>query len=96
MSWQDDLSKHSESLAKILEQDQEFMTTETALPVWVKNLMALQLDSVFNHPAGARWYGSQARKAGATDEQIAEAIELLRMYAGRPAMATAAAAFEEQ
>jgi alkylhydroperoxidase/carboxymuconolactone decarboxylase family protein YurZ len=95
MSWQDDLSKHSESLAKILEQDKEFMATESALPLWVKNLMALQLDSVFNHPAGARWYGSQARKAGATDEQIAEAIELLRMYAGRPAMATAAAAFEE-
>ncbi len=95
MSWHEELSKRSESLEAILSRDAEFMSTEGALPVWVKNLMAMQLDSVFNHPGGARYYASQAREAGASEEQVLEAIELLRMFAGRPAMATAAAAFEE-
>lgn len=95
MSWQDELSQRSESLAEVLKKDQQFIATDTALPKWVKNLMALQLDSVFNHPAGARHYGAQALEAGATEEQLMEAIELLRMYAGRPAMATAAAVFEK-
>jgi alkylhydroperoxidase/carboxymuconolactone decarboxylase family protein YurZ len=80
----------------MLQKDREFISTDTELPRWVKNLMALQLDSVFNHPAGARHYGAQALASGATEEQLLEAIELLRMYAGRPAMATAAAAFEKE
>lgn len=96
MSWQNALSKRSESLEAMLAKDAEFMATEEALPVWVKNLMAMQLDSVFNHPGGARFYASQAREAGASEQQIVEAIELLRMFAGRPAMATAAVAFEEE
>ncbi|MFW5684140.1 MAG: carboxymuconolactone decarboxylase family protein [Spirochaetota bacterium] len=95
MGWQEDLSQRSEALAGVLAADWQFMAGDTALPKWVKHLMALQLDSVFNHPAGARYYGSQALEAGATEEQLLEAIELLRMYAGRPAMATAAAAFEK-
>jgi len=96
MSWQDELAQRSDSLAELLKRDQEFISTDTALPRWIKNLMALQLDSVFNHPAGAKHYGAQALAAGATEEQLMEAIELLRMYAGRPAMATAAAAFEKE
>ena len=95
MGWNEELSKRSARMAEILKSDAEFMGSDTALPQWVKQLMALQLDSVFNHPAGARAYGKRAREAGASEEQILEAIEILRMFAGRPAMATAAAAFEE-
>ena len=95
MGWGDELSNRSERLKELLNKDREFMSKDTALPKWVKQLMALQLDSVFNHPAGARAYGKGALEAGATEEQLLEAIELLRMYAGRPAMATAAAAFDQ-
>ena len=95
MGWSDELSKRSGRLGELLASDRDFMSTDTALPKWVKQLMALQLDSVFNHPAGARAYGKGALAAGATEEQLLEAIELLRMYAGRPAMATSAAAFED-
>ena len=95
MGWNEELSKRSARMAELLKNDAEFMGSDTALPKWVKQLMALQLDSVFNHPAGARAYGKRAREAGASEEQLLEAIEILRMFAGRPAMATAAAAFEE-
>jgi alkylhydroperoxidase/carboxymuconolactone decarboxylase family protein YurZ len=96
MSWSSELSDRSDALASILKADADFMAEDSALPRWVKHLMAMQLDSVFNHPDGARYYGSQAREAGATEAQVMEAIELLRMYAGRPAMATAASQFLEK
>ncbi|TVQ28534.1 MAG: hypothetical protein EA382_01820 [Spirochaetaceae bacterium] len=94
MGWNDELSARSARLRDALKDDQEFMNQESALPLWVKNLMAMQLDSVANHPAGSRWYASQALAAGATEEQLVEAIELLYKFAGRPAAATAAAAFD--
>lgn len=96
MSWAEEISTRSSSLARTLENDQRFMATDSALPKWVKHLMAMQMDSIANHPGGARWYGSQALEAGATEEQLMEALELLRMFAGRPAIATAAAVFEKE
>lgn len=95
MGWTDELSRRSDRLSKAFADDQAFMAADTALPRWVKNLMAMQLDSVTNHPAGSRWYGRQALAAGATEEQLMEAIELLHSFAGRPAAATAAAVFDE-
>jgi alkylhydroperoxidase/carboxymuconolactone decarboxylase family protein YurZ len=94
MGWSDELSERSSRLSDALKDDKEFMATDTALPRWVKNLMAMQLDSIANHPAGSRWYGRQALETGATEEQLIEAIELLYKFAGRPAVATAAAVFE--
>ncbi len=95
MGWSDELAQRSARLSDGLKDDQEFMNSDSALPRWVKNLMAMQLDSIANHPAGSRWYGSQALEAGATEEQLMEAIELLYKFAGRPAAATAAAVFEK-
>jgi alkylhydroperoxidase/carboxymuconolactone decarboxylase family protein YurZ len=95
MAWTEELSKRSPALAETLKNDAEFMSKDTALPRWIKFLMAMQMDSIANHPGGARWYASQALETGATEEQLVEAIELLRMFAGRPAIATAASAFEE-
>ena len=93
MAWSDELAKRSDALRKVLADDAEFIGSDSALPRWVKLLMAMQLDSVTNHPDGARYYGTQALEAGASEQQVMEAIQLLRMYAGRPAMATAASMF---
>jgi len=78
----------SEILAEQARADGAFLQADTALPPWVKYLMAMQLDAVFNHPRGVRHYGRRAREAGATPEQVVEAIALLRMFGGRPAMVT--------
>jgi alkylhydroperoxidase/carboxymuconolactone decarboxylase family protein YurZ len=89
-SWSQLLAEHSDELAQLSRADGEFLDAETALPAWVKHLMAMQIDAVFNHPAGARWYGRRARELGASEAQVVEAIKLLRIFAGRPAMVTAA------
>lgn len=89
-SWVQLLSEQNKEMAELLKADAEFISSDTALPAWVKCLMAMQLDSIFNHPKGSRGYGRRAVESGATKEQVVEAIKLLRMFAGRPAMATAA------
>jgi alkylhydroperoxidase/carboxymuconolactone decarboxylase family protein YurZ len=48
------------------------------------------MDAIFNHPGDVRWYGRRARELGATEDRIVEAIKLLRIFAGRPAMVTGA------
>jgi alkylhydroperoxidase/carboxymuconolactone decarboxylase family protein YurZ len=88
-SWAVLLAEHSVELAELSRADGEFLESESALPSWVKHLMAMQLDAVFTHPGGARWYGRRARELGASEEQVVEAIKLLRIFAGRPAMVTA-------
>ncbi|MBL7202427.1 MAG: carboxymuconolactone decarboxylase family protein [Anaerolineae bacterium] len=94
-SWSELLAEHSPELAQISRADGEFLDADSALPAWVKQLMAMQMDAVFNHPHGARWYGRRARELGASREQVVEAIKLLRIFGGRPAMATGAEGLRE-
>jgi alkylhydroperoxidase/carboxymuconolactone decarboxylase family protein YurZ len=88
-SWSEVLSEHSDELAELSRADGEFLTTDSALPASVKLLMAMQMDALFAHPGGARYYGRRARDLGASEEQVVEAIKVLRIFAGRPAMVTA-------
>ena len=89
-TWSELLAEHSDELAQLSRADGEFLEAETALPPWVKQLMAMQIDAIFNHSGGVRWYGRRARELGATEAQVVEAIKLVRIFAGRPAMVTAA------
>jgi alkylhydroperoxidase/carboxymuconolactone decarboxylase family protein YurZ len=95
-SWIEIIAEHSPELAELNRQDGVFLETDGALPAWVKLLMAMQLDAVFNHPGGVRYYGKRARDLGATPQQVAEAIGVLRMFAGRPAMVTGAEGLREE
>jgi len=95
-SWSQLLAEHSDEMAELLRADAEFLNADSALPSWVKQLMAMQLDAVFNHPKGSRAYGRRAREMGATSEQVVEAIKVLRLFAGRPAMATAAEGLRDE
>jgi alkylhydroperoxidase/carboxymuconolactone decarboxylase family protein YurZ len=88
-SWSEVLAEHSDELAVLSRSDGEFLAADSALPAWVKLLMAMQLDALFTHPAGARYYGRRAQEMGATEQQVVEAIKVLRIFAGRPAMVTA-------
>jgi alkylhydroperoxidase/carboxymuconolactone decarboxylase family protein YurZ len=89
-SWSEVLAEHSDELAQLSHADAVFLEADSALPPWVKHLMAMQIDAVFNHPGGVRYYGRRARELGATEEQVVEAIKLLRIFGGRPAMVTGA------
>jgi alkylhydroperoxidase/carboxymuconolactone decarboxylase family protein YurZ len=94
-SWSELLAAHSEELAALVEADGTFLEADTALAPWVKYLMAMQMDAMTNHPRGVRWYGRRARELGATEAQVIEAIKLLRIFGGRPAMVTGVEALRD-
>jgi alkylhydroperoxidase/carboxymuconolactone decarboxylase family protein YurZ len=94
-SWSEIIAQYSDELARLSREEGEFLSSDSALPAWIKLLMAMQLDAVFNHPRGARGYGRRAREHGATVEQIVEAVKVLRMFGGRPAMVTGAEALRD-
>lgn len=93
--WHDLLAENSDYLSELAEADQAFLETDTALPAWIKHLMAVQLDAVANHPGGVRWYGQQAQVMGASREQIADALRVLSIFAGRPALVTGVEALRD-
>lgn len=68
--------------------DLEYLARDSALSAREKFLLAMVLDSAANKPAGARSYGEKAAQVGASKEQILEALTVLRMFCGRPALAT--------
>jgi alkylhydroperoxidase/carboxymuconolactone decarboxylase family protein YurZ len=43
-----------------------------------------------------RWYGRRARELGASEAQVVEAIKLLRIFGGRPAMVAGAEALRDE
>lgn len=89
-SWSDLISEKIPDLAALSKEDARFMDSDTALPSWVKYLLGAALDAVANHPNGCRRYGARAIEQGATQEQVADTIRMLRIFGGRPAMVTGA------
>ena len=95
-SWSQILSEQSPELADLSAADTAFLEADTALPPWIKYLMAMQLDAIANRPRGVRHYAQRARELGVTQEQVVEAVKMLRIYGGRPAMVTGAEALRDE
>lgn len=94
-SWGELLASHSPELDKQNRNDQDFLNRDGALSSREKLLLAMALDSMANKPAGARGYGERAVKAGASKEQLLDVLTLVRMYAGRGALATGCEALRQ-
>jgi alkylhydroperoxidase/carboxymuconolactone decarboxylase family protein YurZ len=75
--------------------DLEYLARDTALSAREKYLIAMVLDSAANKPGGARSYGEKAVHAGASKEQVLEALTVLRMFCGRPVLATGCEALRQ-
>jgi hypothetical protein len=63
-SWSQILAEHSPELAQLLQEDSQFMSADSALPSWIKYLMAMQMDAIFNKPAGVSFYAKKALELG--------------------------------
>lgn len=94
-SWGELLHEHSAELDQQNKADTDFLNANTALSSREKLLMAMVLDAAATKPMGARGYGERAVKAGATKEQVLEALKVLRMFWGRPALATGTEALRQ-
>ena len=94
-SWGDLIREHAPDLDEQNKADLEYLGRGTALSVREKYLIALVLDAAANKPAGARSYGEKAVQAGASKEQILDALKILRMFAGRPGLVTGCEALRQ-
>jgi len=64
-----------------------------AIPAKYKILMTMVVDAITAHPDGCKVLADRARAAGATEEEIGEAIEVAYLFGGTPAIVTAINAY---
>lgn len=93
--WADLVRDHAPDLAAQNRADLEYLGRDSALSAREKFLLAMVLDSAANKPAGARSYGERAVQAGASKDQVVEALTVLRMFWGRPALVTGTEALRQ-
>jgi AhpD family alkylhydroperoxidase len=82
-------------LLSLINDTQELALTDGALPRKTKLLIAMVLDAVHGASEGVQSLAQQALKAGATKEEIAEALRVAQYICGVGCVYTAARALKE-
>ena len=82
-------------LLKLVSDTRAFVLNDGALPRKVKLLIAMALDASEGAIEGVRSLAEQALKAGATKEEVAEAVRVAQYICGVGCVYTAARAFKD-
>ena len=82
-------------LRRLVESTNEFALAEGALPKKMKLLIAMAIDAAHGAADGVKSLADQALKAGASKEEIVEAIRVTQYVSGVGAVYTAARGFAE-
>jgi alkylhydroperoxidase/carboxymuconolactone decarboxylase family protein YurZ len=93
--WQAMLEKHDPKLFLMSKTVQDTAISEGALSMKTKTLMMMLCDSLLAHPDGAAGLARRARALGATEQEIAETLEVAFLMGGLPALVTGSNAFRE-
>jgi len=76
-------------MGRLHDQLDQMAFSDGRLSQKVKLLMAVAIDSVLGAEAGVRTYATRAREAGATDEEIFEAVRVASLIGGTRGQTTA-------
>jgi alkylhydroperoxidase/carboxymuconolactone decarboxylase family protein YurZ len=87
--------KTDPDLRKLVQSTNDFALADGALPKKFKLLIAMALDAAHGAADGVRSLADQALKAGASKEEIMEAIRVTQYVSGVGAVYTAARGFAE-
>ena len=71
----------------------EHVLRDGAIPAKYKLLMTMIVDALQTHPDGVATIADRARAAGASEAEIQEAVEVVYLFGGTPALVTAMKAF---
>ncbi len=71
----------------------EHILEDGAIPAKYKLLMGMVTDTIAAHPDGVRKLANDVRAAGATESEIAEAVEVGYLYGGTAALVMGMNAF---
>jgi len=89
------LEKLDPELLKLVENTREFALTDGALPKKFKLLIAMALDASHGAVQGVKALAQAAMQAGATKEEIMEALRVTQYVSGVGSVYTAAHALKE-
>jgi alkylhydroperoxidase/carboxymuconolactone decarboxylase family protein YurZ len=89
------LGRIDPEMLKRLREQNEFVYADGALPRKVKLLIAMAFDAAHGAENGVRSLANQARKAGASNQEIAEALRVASHLGGVGALYTASAGLKE-
>ncbi|MBI2875260.1 MAG: carboxymuconolactone decarboxylase family protein [Candidatus Tectomicrobia bacterium] len=87
------LEKNAPELLPKLQENLQFITTDSALPAKVKLLMAAVVDAIKAHPEGVKNLIKMAREKGATDEEIQDTLRFILAMDGLPGFITGISAY---
>jgi alkylhydroperoxidase/carboxymuconolactone decarboxylase family protein YurZ len=73
----------------------EHVLRDGAIPAKYKHLMTMMVDALQTHPDGVEIIANRARAAGASEAEIQEAVEVVYLFGGTPALVTAMNAFKK-
>jgi alkylhydroperoxidase/carboxymuconolactone decarboxylase family protein YurZ len=82
-------------LLELVNDTRDLALAEGALPRKIKLLIAMVLDAVHGAPEGVKSLSREAIKAGASKEEIAEALRVAQFVCGVGCVYTAASALKE-
>ena len=73
----------------------EYVISDGALSAKVKTLMTMLCDALLAHDDGVYAISQRARALGASEEEIAETVQVAYLMGGTPALVTGCKAFRE-
>ena len=91
----DTLSKADPKLLEHVNGVREYVITDGALSARVKTLMTMLCDALLAHGDGVYAISQRARALGASDQEIAETVQVAYLMGGLPALVTGCNAFRE-
>ena len=93
--WLQKLKKNNPQFAEMYLSQRDHVLKDGSIPAKYKILMTMIVDAILAHPDGCKALANRARDAGATEEEIGEAVEVTYLFGGTPAIVTAINAYRE-
>jgi alkylhydroperoxidase/carboxymuconolactone decarboxylase family protein YurZ len=92
-AWIQPLQQHDPKFVDSYMAQREHILRDGAIPAKYKHLMTMVVDALQTHPDGVQTIANRARAAGASEAEIQEAVEVVYLFGGTPALVTAMSAF---
>ena len=94
-SWQEMAEQGAPELMKVVSGARESILSDGAISNKNKTLMTMLCDALLGHDGGVATIANRARAAGASEEEIAETVQVAYLMGGTPALVTGCRAFGE-
>jgi alkylhydroperoxidase/carboxymuconolactone decarboxylase family protein YurZ len=92
----DTVGHYDPDFAQYLEADRDFVMQDGAIPAKYKILMTMVVDALLAHDKGVETIANRARAAGASEEEINEAVRVAYLFGGTPALVSALNAYPRE